>query len=189
VATTYRKATVTPRKESPSCSTVGLRKHHNVNRLDRQDRIAHGTSHRLVTFVPLFAAIASTASSLHARTHGSTVSVFDGNLLGRSYFAVSQYPERSVELGAAPTRDMLFAFAILNADLLLQVHHALGTWFNSRHGTHVLDVVLCLRSFKDAVRIGRDGGQQAIFDLRNAKEISLTPAHKAPAIEFFREES
>jgi hypothetical protein len=189
VATTYRKATAIPRAEAPFRSTAESPKYANANRIARQGRLASRAADRLQTVVPLIAAIAEASASLRARSHGSTVSVFDGNLLGRPCFAVSPHPERSLKLAEAPTRDMLFAFALLNVDLLFQPHYALGTWFDSRRSRHVLDVVLCLGSLKDAVRIGRDRGQQAIFDLRNTKEISLVPVHEATSIEFHRKEN
>jgi hypothetical protein len=71
---------------------------------------------------------------------------------------------------------LLFAFAILNADLLIQPNHALGTWFDRRRNSHVLDLVVCPESLDAAICLGIKHGQQAIFDLKQAREISLVSA-------------
>jgi hypothetical protein len=136
----------------------------------------------------LLAVAAKTAAALHAQSLGSTVSVTEGSLLGRSRFAVSIYPEKSAGLTGAPTRDLLFAFGILNADLLLLPDHALGTWFDCQRNRHVLDVVVCLPSLQSAICLGIDHGQQAIFDLKEAREISLVSIPEAHLVEVRREE-
>jgi hypothetical protein len=75
---------------------------------------------------------------------GSTVSVIYGNLVGKPLYAVSIFPGRTVELNAPPTWQQLFAFALLNRDLLLRPEFGLGTWFDALRGLHVLDVVICI---------------------------------------------
>jgi hypothetical protein len=127
-------------------------------------------------------------AALHAQSRGSTVSVTEGNLLGRSRFAVSIYPEISVQLSGPPTRDLLFAFAILNADLLMQPDHALGTWFDRLRNRHVLDVVVCPASLTTAISLGIDNRQRAIFDLEEAREIALFSVPEMHPVEVLREE-
>jgi hypothetical protein len=68
---------------------------------------------------------------------------------------------------------LLFAFGIVNADLLFLPDHALGTWFDSLRNQHVLDVVVCPSSLCEAIHLGRRYGQKALFDLQTAKIITL----------------
>jgi hypothetical protein len=83
---------------------------------------------------------------------------------------------------------LLFAFAILNVDLLIQPHHALGTWFDRRRNRHVLDVAVCPESLAIAISLGINHGQQAIFDFKEAREIALVSAPEVRPVEFRREE-
>jgi hypothetical protein len=119
--------------------------------------------------------MATTATTLHAQHAGSTVSVTDGNMAGLPRFAVSTHPERTAELANAPTWTLLFAFAVLNSDLLLVPGHAMGTWFQNQRKRHVLDVVVCPSSLDEAIRQAISNRQEAIYDLEHGREISLVP--------------
>lgn len=191
MATTYRKATVSlnPGEEAPSGPSARARKHRSASNLDRQGTPSARRHCPLEIVVPLFAVLADTAAALHAQSGGSTVSVAEGNLLGRSRFAVAIYPKNSVELPELPTRDLLFAFALLNTGLLLRPDHALGTWVDSWRKLHILDVVVCPASVGTAIRLGNEHGQEAIFDLKKAREILLLPAPALCPVELRREEN
>lgn len=122
----------------------------------------------------LVAKMVDLSFALHTISGGSTVSLFEGNLLGRSLFAVSIYPERSVELQEFPSRSQLWAFAMHNADLLTLRGHALGSWIRKENDRHVLDVVVCLPQLEDAIWLALMFSQEAIFDLRSELEIPTT---------------
>ena len=94
-------------------------------------------------------------------------------MLGLPRFAVSVYPERTLDLTVNPSWEVMFAFAVINADLLLLEDHALGTWFDQQRRRHVLDVVICPSSLEKAIRLGLRHGQKAIFDLRAVREIPI----------------
>jgi hypothetical protein len=190
VATTYRRAAVTTRRggEGLPGSSVGSRNYSNPNNLPSQDTSPVDRLSPLEIVVPLLAVVAKTAAALHAQLYGSTVSVAEGNLAGRPRFAVSIYPENSVQLSGPPTRDLLFAFAILNADLLIQPDHALGTWFDRRRNRHVLDVAVCPESLATAISLGINHGQQAIFDLKEAREVALVSGPEVHPADVRREE-
>lgn len=175
MANTRRKITI-PLSNGRIDHTVPRvdRSKHNTSRDIARQEGYEITSHYLQVIVPSIAKMASTAAALHAERDGATVSVYDGNMSGVPRFAVSIYPERSVELTVAPTRDALFAFTILTFDLLCLPDHALGTWFSRAQNLHILDVVICPISLDDAIDLGLRHGQKAIFDLGAGKEISLT---------------
>lgn len=118
---------------------------------------------------------ATIAYGSHTRTCGSTVSVFEGNLVGRSLFAVSLFSTRTVEFDAPPTWRQLFVFVLLNSDLLLSPGYALGTWFDEHRGIHVLDVVVSVSGLQVALELARQFNQSAIFDLARLQEI---PVHR-----------
>ena len=82
---------------------------------------------------PMISCIASAvdiAYNSHSKTHGSTVSLVYGNMVGQKLFSVSIYPNRTIELWTPPTWQQLFSFALANADLLLKPAHGLGSWLN-----------------------------------------------------------
>lgn|GEM_PF-717546 len=130
---------------------------------------------RLVQRAPLAAILnlVDTTHELHSKSNGSTVSLRDGNLLGRKVFAVSVYPERSSELRVAPTRGDVLAFVLLNFGLLIRPAHAFGSWFNQTTGSHIFDVVLCVSDEQTALELGRKFRQTSVFDLATLREIPV----------------
>lgn len=117
--------------------------------------------------------LASLAHELHSRATGSTVSLRDGDLVGRELFAVSIYPELSVELVTVPTREDILAFVLGNLDLLLKQHHAFGSWLNHARNTHVLDVVVCVSDLQTASGLAQQFNQLSVFDLATRVEIAI----------------
>ncbi len=115
------------------------------------------------------------ALGIHARALGATVSLRDGDWVGRKLFAVSIYPERSVTLTVAPTWQNIFAFVSLNLDLLVKPDCAFGLWFDDSKGVYVLDVVLCLPDRRTALELGRTCNQKSIYHLAACKEIKIKP--------------
>lgn len=113
------------------------------------------------------------ALALHTAAGGATVSLMDGSLAGRNCYAVSIYPERTLELSAAPSPVQLLKFAIHNLDLLLLPGRALGTWVNRDKGTHVIDVVDCPHDRDVALELGSRFKQLSIFDLAADQEIPI----------------
>jgi fructokinase len=50
---------------------------------------------------------------------------------------------------------------------------ALGGWYNSKNGQFYYDAVIIVDSLEEALKIGRENNQLAIFDLNNMQEIEL----------------
>jgi hypothetical protein len=143
----------------------------------------------LEAVVPWIAKAAGTAFAVHAATgEGSTVSVSEGNLAGLPLFAVSIYPGRTIDLAARPIWEIIFAFGLVNADLLFRPHHALGTWFDPTRKLHVLDVVVCPSSLNKAIRLGIRHRQKAIYDLKNGEAIALPSRHEFLTIDPYPKE-
>jgi hypothetical protein len=109
----------------------------------------------------------------HSRTHGSTVSLIHGNMVGQQLFSVSIYPSRTINLWPTPTWDEIFSFAQANLDRLLKPSHALGSWFNDWKLEHVFDVVVLTSDHDAALELGRRFDQLAIFDLAARREIPI----------------
>jgi hypothetical protein len=111
---------------------------------------------------------------LHAVNRGSTVSLIHGNLASQNCYAVSTYPELTVELPSEPSVAHLFAFVLNNLALLLHPERALGTWVNAK-GIHVLDVVTYVGNRELALELGAKFSQYSIFDLAAGREILAPP--------------
>lgn len=174
MANTRRKTTVSQDVDREHLLALGVErfKYSTFNDLDRQDASGPSSTH-LEQVVPLIAKLAATATALHTDRSGSTVSVAEGSMAGLPRFAVCTHPERTVELTVVPTWNLVFAFSVLNLDLLLQLGYALGTWFHLQRKRHVLDIVECPSSLYHAIRLGLRYGQDAIYDLEADREISL----------------
>ena len=120
----------------------------------------------------------------HRKTGGSTVSVFDGNLVGRKLYALSIFPGRTEELYDPPTWRQLFVFALKNSDLLLRKDCALGTWYHRR--LHVLDIVVCISNLQAALELAKCFDQQSIYSLEHRREIAI-PYQQVVSVERFVE--
>ncbi len=118
-------------------------------------------------------AAADAAFALHTKAGGATVSMIDGNMAGRKLYAVSIYPEHTIELETPPSWRQLFAYALTNVAELLKPGRALGTWFNKPKGRHVLDIVVCCPDLSVAIAFGQRFQQVCIFDLAAGREIQI----------------
>lgn len=158
-------------------STLEEPNHHNSKDLARQ---AAYYLTGLEGVVPILLEAAKMAAALHRVRHGATVSLSHGDMLGLPFYSVSLHPERTVEMTSQPCWEHLFAFAVINADLLFLPSYGIGTWLDSDRGLHVLDLVVCVSSVSEALYLGVLHGQRAIFDLGSAREIpvaSVTISH------------
>ena len=50
---------------------------------------------------------------------------------------------------------------------------ALGGWYNSKNGQFYFDAVIIVDTLEEALRLGRENGQIAIFNLNTMEEIEL----------------
>lgn len=120
----------------------------------------------------------------HSRTNGSTTSLLCGNVVGQKLFAVSIYPERTIELWTPPAWQQFFSFALANADLLLKPAHALGSWFNDWNLEHVIDVVVLTSDRDAALALGLGAGQLSAFNLETRREIPISPPSRKATAKF-----
>jgi len=107
---------------------------------------------------------------------GSTYNISDkiGDMSGKPYYSVSLYPERTEVLTGQTrvTEADIEAFIAKNADLLNKPGNSVGSW--TRDGKDVvLDVVVTPASREEAIRLGLQNNQEAIFDLEKGEEIPL----------------
>jgi hypothetical protein len=109
---------------------------------------------------------------LHREKSGATFSHYFADVAGQGLFAVSLYPERSVEVRGrfVPTR-WLQAFLAQNQDLLRDPRITIGTWYNEEDDTTYLDVTATLPDKEQAIALGRQCNQIAIYDLLHGEEI------------------
>jgi len=101
-------------------------------------------------------------------------------MAAQKQFAVSVYPERTIEFRDTPRWQDVAEFVVLNLNLLLRPCHAFGSWFNEPKHTHVFDIVVCLRDRQTALELGQRFNQVSIFDLDNLQEIMIEKS-KVPA--------
>lgn len=105
-----------------------------------------------------------------------------GNMKGKPYYAVSVNPERTVILpkGEAIRREDAAGFISRNQDLLSKKENSFGSWFNKESGNVEYNVVRTLESKDEALKLARQHGQKAIYDLKNGKVIETFPNAPKP---------
>lgn len=106
---------------------------------------------------------------------GCTVNVFTGISPSVGY-AVSIYPEceRRIEShDAAILSEAIAAYIVEFSDILRSAVNCLGTWDNPEDCLIYLDISAVYQSLEDAIRIGRENSQIAIFDLSTFETIEL----------------
>jgi len=110
--------------------------------------------------------------ALHEENGGSTVNLYFGDLGGAELYAVSLYPDRSVVVeGSDIPEDVLRSFIEANEQLLQDPRVSVGTWYNSENGLTYLDLSATLPDREEAIELGRQYNQIAIFDLSTFEEI------------------
>lgn len=116
-------------------------------------------------------------ATVHNKEGGVTynISQGQGNLVGKSLYAVSIYPESGeVIKGEQITGEQIKEYIEKNKELLNQPRNSLGTWYDAEANETDLDVVVTIPSKVEALELGREHEQKAIFDLERMKEIPVT---------------
>jgi hypothetical protein len=126
---------------------------------------------RLPRLILTGAAVAQIAR-LHEENGGATFSLYFGSVLGHELFAVSLYPERSVQVRGrfVPAR-WLQAFIVQGQGLLNDPRIAVGIWYNEEDDLTCLDVTAILPNRDQAIELARRYNQIAIYDLLRGEEI------------------
>ena len=113
------------------------------------------------------ALLAQQAASWLRDHEGATFNLFFGNMAGQALYAVSLYPERSVVVpGEAVPEDLLRKFIEDNRDLLADPRNSVGLWYSSTLQAIYLDVSVTLPDKTEAISLGEQYNQEAIYDLR-----------------------
>lgn len=79
--------------------------------------------------------------------------------------------------GAKITPKDIVTFIEENEKALADPNNFVGTWFNKETGKTVLDVSTVVATEEEAQKMGRKFKQDAVFDLKNLKEIPVLPAN------------
>lgn len=113
-----------------------------------------------------------TVNDIVNRVHqngGVTYNLGQGDMSGSNAFAVSIYPDRSQILDSGVDFETIEGFLVANQDLLADSSNSLGVW--NHEGKTYLDVVKLVENYDEAVDLGKQHNQIAIWDLRNNNEI------------------
>jgi hypothetical protein len=108
-----------------------------------------------------------------APIHGVTYNLYKGNLAGTPNYAVSTFPERSLDTEGAPTPKVIAAYIKKNMDVLKDPLHSVGTWWDKDAQKFTTDVVRTIPDREEALALGRTHGQKAIYDLGKMEEIPV----------------
>ena len=109
-------------------------------------------------------------SSWLVANEGATFNLFFGNMAGQSLYAVSLFPERSVVLpGRDIPEDLLRRFIWDNQDLLTDPRNSIGIWYSGTSDAIYLDIAVTLPQRAEAISLGKQYNQEAIYDLGQDK--------------------
>jgi len=107
-------------------------------------------------------------NTVHANG-GITYNLNSGNLTGSIGYSVATHPERAVILPSGVDFDELENFITNNEDLLNDPSNSIGVWAND--GKTYLDVVSVVQDRDQAIELGKQHNQIAIWDLQKQQEI------------------
>lgn len=118
--------------------------------------------------------------SYHTENGGSTFGLDGTNYAGAPKAAVSLFNERTKMVDGQLTEEALSQYIQENQDILSGNEDVLvvGSWFNEKTNQTELDVSVVLDK-DEAVRIGKEFNQQAVWDLEHFKEIDTEGDGKA----------
>jgi hypothetical protein len=181
MADTLRKPTASFRSAEHGNASEPLATIHTLDDLGpfsstAATRTCQESAHRLLICEPVISQIGDAVDIVfqsHLTNNGSTVSVSKGNLAGKQLYALSLFPDRTVELDDPPTWRQIFIFALQNADVILRPGCAIGSWYNRRRNMHVLDPVVCVSNLQAALELAQCFDQQSIYDLERGREIEI----------------
>jgi hypothetical protein len=107
-------------------------------------------------------------------TGGATVSVTTGQSPDSGYAVSLPGFEYSVQSWTKRSNEALvFAYVDKYRAKLAQPGHYLGSWVHD--GRLYLDITRVIPELAQAIKLGREGNQLAIYDIRNERELSLDP--------------
>ena len=115
----------------------------------------------------------NTSQKIHGKEGGSTINPKDGSLVGKPYYAVSIYPERTAKIpGKDISKEQVRKYVSDNVPLFKSDSRlSLGTWYDADSNTTYLDISVTVRSFDKALKLAQSFNQKAIFDLMKMQEV------------------
>lgn len=119
-------------------------------------------------------------SASHNENGGATFSTDGRNLAGEPLFSVSIYEGREQRIsGKDITPEIMEVYRSRNTDILSQEGNAIGTWYDSETNLSYIDVVVTVPTKTEAIKLGLQHNQVAVFDLKNMREIYTAQLTKA----------
>ena len=116
-------------------------------------------------------AAAELVARLHGENGGSTVSLRTGDRSGTPGFAVTLTPTVDHIAGQEITPDQVRRFISDHYRDLQAPRATVGTWFDQDKGRSEINVTLVEPDLETALRVARERGEKAIFDLQKFEEI------------------
>ena len=113
----------------------------------------------------------------HRDRKGATFNRYFGEMLGQPLYAVSLYSEPETALvisGRDIPVELLERFLRSNSELLSDPRLCVGTWYQEENDLTFIDVVAVLPEKSEAVALGEQYNQIAIFSLAEEVEIDTS---------------
>lgn len=113
-------------------------------------------------------------ASIHNKNKGAYLSLREGDLHGKAYYAVT--PQRANEKrvhGEKVTAKIVWNYIREHIDLLQLPAYSLSLWYDKESECTYIDLALIFKDKKQAIQVAKDNYQPAIYDLLNCKAIII----------------
>jgi hypothetical protein len=118
--------------------------------------------------------LAQMAADMHNAEGGSTHSLTHGPISGKPVYSVSTFPGRELKVpGKTITPQQVLEYVQQHRDVLDQPDANFGTWFNPEDNHTYLDVSKTVGDLDEALRLGQEHSQKAIYDHGQFKVIDV----------------
>jgi hypothetical protein len=126
--------------------------------------------------VPSQAELVAAAQQIAALTmerKGVTYNLYDGDLAGRELYAVAISQAREEEVDDFPGPGKIHDYIQRNLSVLRSKTLHVGTWYNPSLARTYLEISTAVPDLEEAKNLARRCEQQAVYDLKEGKEIPV----------------
>lgn len=120
--------------------------------------------------------VAETIAAEHNKEGGTTISQQSGRSIKKGFPVGVGFEE--IIGGKEVSPEQVLAFEAAHADELGSPGRQVGTWYNEKEDKTYLDVVQIAQTQEEALELGREHGEIAVYNLETGEEIQVDPAKR-----------
>lgn len=123
-------------------------------------------------------------SAIHKENGGSSISQTGEDLFGKPGYSVSTHTDKTKTVkGKEVTKQELDQYKKDNKEALKDPNNFVGTWYDSKSDQTYIDITTRVENKEQAIKLGQDNNQKAIFDLESGTEIDTGGTGESTIVE------